>query len=194
MAGSTAYPTTAQAMLDRLLTDREFYVRAIVTDNYPAVKGKFDQEFGLVQYSQSPAELTTYLVKLDRDFGKEATQNVLDVPFRNAANNRVLAEAMAQGEQMVRESGAGSPKSFWEDATGIGAITGGIGAIVGGVGNIINGRYIADANGRTQEAAIAAQSAAEQQKAAQRAQLIKWGIIAATTVAVLAILLVFRKR
>lgn len=186
MAGSTAYPTTAQDMLDRLLTDREFLIRTIVTDNYPAVRERFAAllQDGQPQLIDSPEKLAAQLVWWDRSQGADIVNPVLDVPFRNAAGSNVLRDAMAQGREMVELSGAHT-KSF---------ITDGIGAIIGGVGNIVNGRYISDATERTQTAAIQAQAAADAQKTAQRAQLVKWGIIAGTIVLVIALLVVFRNK
>lgn len=186
MAGTTAYPTTAQDMLDRLLTDREFLIRTIVTDNYPAVRGKFKEllQDGQPALIDSPEKLAAQLVWWDRSQGAVVVDPVLDVPFRNAAGSNVLSDAMAQGRDMVEQSGVAA-KSF---------ITDGIGAIVGGVGNIVNGRYISDATERTQAAAIAAQAATDAQKTAQRGQLVKWGIIAGTLVLVIALLVIYRTK
>lgn len=189
MMDRVTYPTTAQDMLDRLIADRAFRIRLIVADNFPAVKELHDQELLLGNSSDyGPEQLTANLLWLDaQPDGEELVDRVTAVPYRGTANSRVLTDAMAMGEHMLREAGA-EPKNLFA------GLAAGIGGIVSGIGNIANGRHTTAATERVATREITTNAILEAEKSARRERLMKLAIISATVVAVIAILIIFRKR
>lgn len=114
-----AYPSTAQELVDRLLVDREFEIRTVVYDNYPAVRANFEEQLqaGQPNLINTPEKLADELVWWDRNQGGRATVDpVLDVPYRASAGSQVLDAAVAQLAEMS-EATAGHPMGLRQGIT-----------------------------------------------------------------------------
>lgn len=178
-----AYPTTAQEMYDRLLADREFMVRIIVNDNFPAVRDKFleilQDNPALVN---TPDKLTSELLWWNRNQGPDSIDTVIDVPYRNSANSAVLDAAHTMLHDKVERSGRDNGKF----------LAGGIAHLVDAAADLVNGQERIEAEERiaAQNATLNAQSA--QQAAEQRAKLTKWAIGIGAVVVVVVVVLILK--
>ncbi len=179
-----AYPTTAQAMVDRLTADREFLIRVVVTDNYKAVAQNFLTIQDNPALVNTPEKLINELLWWNRFQGEDSINAVIDVPYRGAANSAVLDDAVTQLHDMVEKSGRDDGKF----------LAGGIAALVGAAGELVNGQQRIESQERIATAQANANAQANAAAAAQRAKLIKWGIgIAAIVVVVVTILILKSK-
>ncbi len=181
-----AYPTTAQEMVDRLLVDRAFLIRTVVTDNYQAVRANYIQQLEAnAALVDSPEKLTAKLVWWDRYHGSELVDPVLDVNYRGAAQSRVLNDAMAQLRDVQRQSGAAPKGNF---------LTDGIAALVGAVGGVVNGQAAIDAQQNIATQQLTNQAANDAASNARKATLLKWGIGIAAVVVVVLVVIYFKNR
>lgn len=122
-----AYPQTTQEMVDRLLADREFEVRMIVTDNYPTVRGMFQAMLQADQPSKTdtPEKLINELLWWDRyQGGRAVVDPVLAVPYRGTTGSAILTSAVAQLAEMASQS-QGHPQGVSEGIVAyVGALKG----------------------------------------------------------------------
>lgn len=179
-----AYPTTAEQMVNRLLTDRGFLAQCVVNDNAPAVKANM-VEMGIAPRgleTMKPEQLLQEVLRLPEEVQDEA----LNVEFRGAAGSAVLNEAVERLHVIAHEEGndTGGPSRF------IGAIVGGIVGIVGAIkgGGSDHG---AEAAAIAEAARIEALARAEaQRKADERKKLL---MIIGGSIAALVLIIVMIK-
>lgn len=188
MATTLPYPTTPQDMLDRLLADREFLIRTIVNDNYPAVREQFEEQLQShqPQLINTPEKLADQLIWWDRAQGRETVDPVINVPFRNATGSQVLSQAMTLGREMMEQSGGA--KLF-----DVGAVVGGLSGIVNGVAGILNGRAQIAANERMQSELLRAQAEQQRLAAAQRDKFLKWASYAGGAILLVVLIWILKR-
>jgi hypothetical protein len=154
-----AYPQTAQDMVDRLLADRQWEVRMVVTDNYPAVRANFEAQLqsGQSALIDTPEKLIDQLLWWDQyQGGRDTVDPVLSVPYRATTGSAVLTSAVEQLAEMSSQS-EGHPLG----------LTDGITAYVGALKNTPVESSAASA---VQAAEAAAKAAADAAKAAMKAR------------------------
>lgn len=180
------YPTTAQALIDRALTDTPFLISLVVNDNYPAVLQRA-RTLGIVQPNEqmTPLDLRRRLILLDNPEGEPQLQQALDVPYRGAAQSAVLDAAMDQMRVMTTQAG-GEAKGFFS--------LDGIAALATAVGGIANGQAQTDAQERITEQQLQQDFILQQQRGERNAQLIKWTVGIASVVAIVALIIYAMKR
>lgn len=180
------YPTTAQAMVDRLIIDTPFLIGVVMSDNYQAVLQNA-YRLGIVDPNASPgfADLRRTLILLDNPEGEELLMQALNVPYRGTMGSKVLDAAMAQMRDMANQAGSAPKGLFTLD---------GIAALATAVGGIANGQAQTNAQERIANQQLQQDFILEQQAGERRAKLIKWGIgIAAVVVVVGLIIYTMRK-
>lgn len=114
-----AYPQTAQDMVDRLLADRQWEVRMVVTDNYPAVRANFQAQLQGDQPAlvDTPEKLIEQLLWWDQyQGGRAVVDPVLSVPYRAGTGSAVLTAAVEQLAEMASQTD-GHPLGLAEGIT-----------------------------------------------------------------------------
>jgi hypothetical protein len=165
-----SYPVTPQQAVDRLLIDREFLIRTVVEDNFPAVHAQF-----LAQLQDDPRPIRTpemlvqQLLWWDQNHGPELVDPVLSVPWRGSVGSQALNGAFTQMEEMNRTTGTGGQK-FW------GAVIG----LVGNVAGLLGSGAQAQASQQAAEAARQQAVAAEAARKAQNDKFLRIGIVVAS--------------
>lgn len=162
-----SYPVTPQQAVDRLLIDREFLIRTVVEDNFPAVHAQF-----LAQLQDDPRPIRTpnmlvqQLLWWDQNHGPELVDPVLAVPWRGSVGSQALNGAFTQMVEMNRTTGTGGQKF--------------VGAIIGLVGGLLGSGAQAQASQQAAEAARQQAAAAEAARKAQNDKFLRIGIVVAS--------------
>lgn len=175
-----SYPVTPQQAVDRLLTDREFLIRTVVEDNFPAVHAQFlEQLQDDPRPIRTPEMLITQLLWWDRNHGSELVDPVLAVPWRGSVGSQALNGAFTQMVDMNRTTGSGGQKF--------------VGAIVGLVGGLLGSGAQSQAAQDAAEAARAQAALETARRKEQNDKFLRIGIVIASLALLIIGLYLIRK-